>query len=160
MQCAGPKSMAPYRAGHLYFHGGVSLAEAVVPVLVVRLSAAGNTETPQFKVELSYRNGAKKITTRLPVLEIALYAENLFTQSVEMEILLEAQDEKGNVVGEPRPGGDVNPATGTINLMHGTPKQITLRMDPDFEGKFTIKALNPTTLTGYGTLNLETDYVV
>jgi hypothetical protein len=36
-QVAIPRSMAPYRAGHLYFHGGASLAEAVVPVLVARL---------------------------------------------------------------------------------------------------------------------------
>lgn len=28
-QAAVPRSMAPYRAGHLYFHGGASLAEAV-----------------------------------------------------------------------------------------------------------------------------------
>jgi hypothetical protein len=33
-------------------------------------------------------------------------------------------------------------------------------MDPDFEGKFTVKALNPTTLGSYGSLSLETDYTV
>jgi hypothetical protein len=33
-------------------------------------------------------------------------------------------------------------------------------MDPDFEGKFTVKALNPTTLAAYGMLGLETDYTV
>ena len=36
-QTALPKSMAPYRKGHLYFHGGASLAEAVVPVIIARL---------------------------------------------------------------------------------------------------------------------------
>ena len=30
----------------------------------------------------------------------------------------------------------------------------------EFEGKFTVKALNPTTLTTYTTLELETDYAV
>jgi hypothetical protein len=39
-QIAMPRSMAPYRSGHLYFHGGLSLAEAVVPVLVARLDSA------------------------------------------------------------------------------------------------------------------------
>jgi hypothetical protein len=33
-------------------------------------------------------------------------------------------------------------------------------MDPDFEGKFTVKALDPTTLTAYSKLDLETDYTV
>ena len=64
------------------------------------------------------------------------------------------------MVGEPRPGGDVNPATRTITLMPGQRKQIALRMDDDFSGKFSIKALNPTTLAAYSSLQLETDYAV
>ncbi len=159
-QCAGPRSMAPYRAGHLYFHGGASLAEAVVPVLVVRLESGAQAEKRQFKVELSYKGGAKKVTTRLPVIEVALFTDDLFSQGSEIEILLEAQDEKSNVVGEPRPGGDVNAATQTIMLTPGSRKQIVIRMELDFEGKFTVKALNPTTLAAYGNLNLETDYTV
>ena len=78
-----------------------------------------------------------------------------------MEILLEAQDSRGNVVGEPRPGGDVNPATRTVTLMPGQRKQIALRMDDEFRGKFSIKALNPTTLalaSKGSDLALETDY--
>jgi hypothetical protein len=158
-QCAGPKSMAPYRAGHLYFHGGASLAEAVVPVLVVKLEAATTPEKQKLKVELSYKGGAKKITTLLPVVEVAVFSNDLFNQGTEVEILLEAQDDKGNVVGEPRSGGDVNPATHTISLLPGARKQIALRMDEDFRGKFTVKALNPMTLSAYGSISLETDYM-
>ncbi len=73
---------------------------------------------------------------------------------------IEAHDAIGNVIGEPRPGGEVNPATRTITLTPGQRKQIAMRMDPDFEGKFTITALNPTTLASFSTLNLETDYTV
>jgi hypothetical protein len=159
-QAAGPKSMAPYRAGHLYFHGGASLAEAVVPVLLVRLESAAQFEKSQFKVEITYKNGAKKITTRLPVIEVALFTNDLFSQTTEIEILLEAHDDKGNVVGEPRPGSDVNPATRTITLLPKTKKQIVMGMAHDFEGKFTVKALNPTTLAAYGSISLETDYTV
>jgi hypothetical protein len=159
-QAAGPRSMAPYRAGHLYFHGGLSLPEAVVPVLIVKFGSAPQEEKPQVRVELSYKGDAKKITTRLPVVEVALFKDNLFAKANEIEILLEAQDQKGNVVGEPRPGADVNPATGTITLMPGDQKQIVLRMEPDFHGKFTIQALDPSTLFTYRTLHLETDYAV
>lgn len=158
-RCAVPRSFAPYRAGHLYFHGGASLAEAIVPVLVMRLEAAP-VEKQQFKVELSYKSGAKRITTRLPVIEMAVFSDDLFAQ--ELEILLEAQDAKGEVVGEPRPGGEVNAATGTVTLKpnQAKPMQVVLRMHPEFEGKFTVKAINPKTLTAYGSLNLETDYTV
>lgn len=157
-QVAMPRSMAPYRSGHLYFHGGASLAEAVVPVLVARLDTVGHTELRKVEVELSYKNGAKRITTRLPIIEVILVADDMFLQDMSVEILLEAQDSKGNVVGEPRPGGDVNPATRTLTLMPGQRKQIALRMDDEFRGKFKVLALNPTTLATYSALAIETDY--
>ena len=157
-QVALPRSMAPYRSGHLYFHGGASLAEAVVPVLVARLDTTEQPELRKVVVELSYKNGAKRITTRLPVIEVILICEDMFLQSMSVEILLEAQDIKGNVVGEPRPGSDVNPATRTVTLMPGQRKQIALRMDEEFRGKFSVKALNPTTLAAYCSVALETDY--
>ncbi|TIL20469.1 MAG: PglZ domain-containing protein [Mesorhizobium sp.] len=159
VQVALPRSMAPYRSGHLYFHGGASLPEAVVPVLVARLDPAGQPKLAKATVELNYRNGAKRITTRIPVVEVSLVSDDIFSQGISVEILLEAQDAKGAVVGEPRPGTDVNPATRTITLLPGQRKQIALRMELEFEGKFTVKALNPTTLASYNSVNLETDYV-
>lgn len=159
-QVAMPRSMAPYRAGHLYFHGGASLAEAVVPVLVARLDTEENAATGRVEVEIYYKNGAKRITTRMPVIDIKVQSDDMFSQDVIVEVMIEAQDARGNVVGEPRPGGDVNPATRTLALTPGQSKQIALRMDPDFEGKFSVKALNPTTLASYSTLALETDYTV
>ena len=157
-KAALPRSMAPYRAGYLYFHGGASLPEAVVPVLVVKLQPVQKIKESEIKIELSYKNGAKKITTRLPVMAVSFYTDDLFTPQVE--VLMEAYDETGNVVGKPSAGAGVNPATQTVTLEKGTQIQIVLRMDSDFEGKFTVKALNPTTLTTYGTLNLQTDYTI
>ena len=92
---------------------------------------------------------------------MVLVSDDMFSQDVSLEILLEAQDNKGNVVGEPRPGGDVNPATRTVTLMPGQRKLIALRMDDEFRGKFSVKALNPTTLalaSKGSELALETDY--
>lgn len=160
-QVAVPRSMAPYRAGHLYFHGGASLAEAVVPVLVARLDAGGQPSTQKVSVSLEYRAGAtRRITTRVPVIDVVLAQGDLLSGNAGVEILLEAHDAKGNVVGEAKPSGEVNPATRTFSLMPGEKKQIALRMDADFEGKFIVKALNPTTLASYCALNLETDYTV
>lgn len=132
-----------------------------MPVLVARLDTASHAEQRKVMVELTYKNGAKRITTRLPVIEVVLVSDDMFSQDVSLEILLEAQDSKGNVVGEPRPSGDVNPATRTVTLMPGQRKQIALRMDDEFRGKFSVKALNPTTLalaSKGSELALETDY--
>lgn len=160
-QAALPRSMAPYRAGHLYFHGGASLAEAVVPVLVARLEPPDGATVSTVQVELSYRNGARRITTLLPVIEVSLVADLLSQQDCGVDILLEAQDTKGKVVGEPRSSGEVNPATRTITLRPGQRKQIALRMDEDFRGKFKVRALDPKTLalaSKGSELALETDY--
>jgi len=158
-QAAVPKTMAPYKAGYDYFHGGASLAEAIVPVLVVKLEQDEPAGFEDFQVELSYKRASKRITTRLPRINVAL-GGNLFAQSSSCEILLEAQDTNGEVVGEPRPSEDVNPATRTITLFPHETKQIVLRMEASFEGKFAVKALDPNTLRVYASLNLETDYTV
>lgn len=157
-QVAVPRSMAPYRAGHLYLHGGASLPEAVVPVIIARLDNASPPQTGRVVVQIQYRNGASRITTRLPVVEVSLFADDMFSQEGNVEVLLEAHDSGGNVVGEARSGPDVNPATRTILLTHGQKKQIALRMDDEFRGSFSVKALNPTTLAVYCSLKLETDY--
>ena len=158
-QAAGPRSMAPYRAGMLYFHGGASLQEAVVPVLTGRLRAAEKPDT-SFNVVLAYKNGATRITTRLPVVDLLMNTSNLFAQGKDFEVLLESHAGKDKIVGEAKAGGVVNAATGVITLKPRERVQVTLVMHPEFEGKFTLKALNPKTFTVYSSLNLETDYLV
>jgi hypothetical protein len=156
---AGPRSMAPYRRGLLYFHGGASLQEALVPVITVRLRTK-QPEVAKASVVLSYKEGAKRITTRLPVVSLRVETSDIFSLHSDFEILLEAHDRKGEVVGEAKPGGPVNAATGTITLKPGQPEQVAVRMNPEYEGKFILKALNLVTLTAYATLDLETDYAV
>lgn len=160
-ECFGsPRSLAPYRRGLRFFHGGASLQEAVVPVITVAFQDQTEREHVIAKVVLSYKNGAKRITTRLPVVELAVETTDMFSQGADLEILLEAHDRKGTVVGEARKGDPVDPATGTLTLKAGHNKQVTIRMDMEFEGRFTLKAFNPITMTTYASIELETDYAV
>ena len=109
---------------------------------------------------MSYKNGAKAITTRMPVIDLAVETADMFSTENDFEILLEAHDSKGEVVGEAKAGGTVNPATGTLSLKPGDKVQVTIKMQMDFEGKFKIKALNTTTYTVYCQIDLATDYAV
>jgi len=110
---------------------------------------------------LFFRSWASSSTsTRLPVIEVSAGAGDLFSMGTVFEVLLEAHDRKNNVVGEAKLGGVVNPATQTLSIKPGQTLSVTLRMDLEFEGKFTVKALDPATLTTYGKLDLETDYTV
>ena len=157
---AAPRSLAPYRRGLRFFHGGPSLQEAVVPAITVALRVQDEQEPAMASVQLSYKNGAKRITTRLPVVDLAIESTDMFAQGADFEILLEAHDRNGNVVGEARKGDPVDPATGTLTLRSGQHQQVTIRMDLEFEGKFTLNAFNPVTMTACARISLETDYAV
>lgn len=159
-QLAGPRSMTAYAKSVPYFHGGASLQEAVVPVLAIRLKGEQEKIWARPDVSLGYKRGVKKITTRLPVIDLHIVRGDMFSDGKSTEILLEAHDKSGNVVGEARPGGPVHPSTRTITLAVSQPVSVVMRMDLDFEGKFTVKALDPATLTIYGKMELETDYTV
>ena len=161
-QLTGPLSFATYKSGMLYYHGGASIQECVVPVITVKLDASKDSQVSveKFKVSLNYKNGAKRITTRMPVVDLTLQTEDIFSFDAEVEVLLEAHDKKGNVVGEAKTGGIVNTATGTIIMTPNNEQKVTLRMDMEFEGKFILKALNPSTMAVYEQIELETDYAV
>jgi hypothetical protein len=159
-QVAGPRLLVAYRAGQWYFHGGLSLQETVLPLLTVTLRSAVEPAGRRPGVTVSYKQGAKRITTRLPVVDVAAGQGDLFSLDETIEILLEAQDRQGAVVGEAKTGGPVNPATGALSLRPGESVKVTLKMNLDFEGKFAIKALDPLTMTQYSKIDLETDYPV
>jgi hypothetical protein len=155
-----PTSLAAYRAGLLYFHGGLSLQECVVPVISMQLKVSTQPSVHQATISMTYRNGAKAITTRVPVIELSVDTADMFSVDSGFEVLLEAHDPQGDVIGEAKAGGAVNPATGTLTLKPGEKVQVTVKMHMDFEGKFKLKALNPSTFEIYAQLDLATNYAV
>ena len=159
-QAAVPRGMVPYQGGMTYFHGGLSLQEAVVPVLVVRLRPPTAAAGPEPEVSLRYKRGSKRVTTPRPVFEVSIGLGGFFTNETPLEILIEAYDKQGRVVGEALHSPPVNPATGTLTLRPGESADITLRLNEEYEGKLVVKALNPTKLTEYdkARVELETDY--
>ena len=160
-QVAIPRALVAYRAGQTYFHGGLSLQEAIVPVIHVLIRPTESPKTKSPEITLSYKQGAEKITTRLPVIEVMAGLQPELFASGDVELILEAHDESGNVVGEAKPGGVVNPTDRVIRLKPGERVQVILKMDLAFEGKFIVKALDPVTMAAVGEpLELETDYTV
>ena len=156
---AAPYSLAAYRTGLLYYHGGISLQECIVPVITMQLKA-NQPSLETASVSMSYKNGAKNITTRMPVVDLTVDTTDMFSIENSFEILLEAHDNNSNVVGEAKAGGLINPATGTLSLKPGDKVQVTMKMQMEFEGKFKLKALDPTTYTVYCQIDLATNYAV
>jgi hypothetical protein len=151
--------LVAYRAGETYLHGGASLQEAVVPYLLLRLEGAESEPHELPEITLSYKR--KRITTRRPAIEVAVApARQLFALDVEIELLIEAHDEEGNVVGQIQAGDGFDEMTGVVRLRPDTVAKVTLAMNRTFEGKFVVKALDPALLITYATLPLETDYLL
>jgi hypothetical protein len=155
-QYAVPRTFATFFKGGLYCHGGLSLQECVLPVVSVDLS---RREEKREKVDLylSYKGGAvDRITTRRPMIEVAVYQTGLFDE--ELEFLLEAYH-KRNLVGEVGTSDHVNPATNLVKMQLGKAIKVPLKMDDDFYGSFEVKATDPVTRVNYATLKLKTDYM-
>ncbi len=157
---AAPQTLAAYRSGLLYYHGGASLQECVVPVISMQLKVQEQPSLDKAAISISYKNGVKRITTRVPVIDVAAETADMFSTDSDFQILLEAHNSKGEVVGEAKAGGPVDPASGTLTLKAGEKVQVTLKMQMEFEGKFKVKALNPKTNAIFSQIELETDYAV
>ena len=156
---AVPRTLVPYRRGHLYYHEGLSLQECVLPCLTVELKPQAKRQAVP-NIKLSYRQGkTDRITSRRPVIDLSWPVLNMFDEDYEIEIGVEAVDSKGRVVGSVGSGQTVNPATQGVRIQPGQAISVGLRMDDDFSGTFTVRALDPTTQAVIDDLTLKTAYL-
>lgn len=155
---AVPRSLGTFTSGKSYSHSGLSLQECVVPFLSVTLTGGSPTEVSEKpELTLTYKGQQSgSITTRRPMLELALHQMGLFEES--MEFALEAFDGK-TLVGETAVGQYVNDATGLITMQPGQAIKVPLKMEDDFEGSFIVRASDPETGVVYASVNLQTNYV-
>lgn len=159
---AAPKALVPYSRGQIYYHEGLSLQECVLPCLTVRLSPpdkkAKQASVP--RLTLSYRQGkSDRVTSRRPVVDLSWPEGNLFAEDNQTEIAIEATDSKGSVVGRVGAGPSVNDATGCVIIRPGAAIGVSLRMDDDFSGNFTVRAYTATTNVTLADLSLKTAYL-
>ena len=158
---AAPKTLVPYTRGTLYYHEGLSLQECVLPCLSVELKIQAKKRAAP-ELQITYKQGkTEKITTRTPVVDIAWPQDELDVtgEEHEIEVLLEAVDAKGKVVGWVRSGQTVNAATQGVRIRPGQIVSVGLRMGDDFSGSFVVRLIDPATQTLIAELNLRTSYL-
>ena len=156
---AVPKALVPYSRGNLYFHEGLSLQECVLPCLSVDLKRQMKKQALP-TIQISYRQGkTDKITSRRPVIDISWPGLDMFDEDYEIEVAIEVVDSKGRTVGCVGTGQTVNPATQGVRIRPGAVTSIGLRMEDDFSGSFTVRALDPTSQAMIADLTLKTAYI-
>ena len=87
------------------------------------------------------RTGRNELQRRSPSSEVILVSDDMFLAGDGVEILLEAGPGQPERNGEPRPQrrGEPGHAHPEEKLMPGQRVNRLLRMDPDFEGKFSVR---------------------
>ena len=156
---AVPKTLVPYVRNYLYYHEGLSLQECVLPCLCIEMKVqAAKKNVPE--MHISYRQGkTDKITSRRPVIDIAWSQMDAFAEEHEIEIAVEAVDSKGNTIGSVSSGQTVNPATQGVRIRPGQIVGVALRMEDEFSGSFTVRAIDQAAQILIAELTLKTAYL-
>jgi hypothetical protein len=159
---ATPAGLGSFVAGLRYVHGGLSLQECVLPVVTIDFPSQAPKKR-EFGVSLGYKGGmTNKIMTMRPSLDLSVSnpdGEGLFGGELEAEVsLIVLVKASGAEVGRVQASAGYDPGAGAFRLKPGKSIKITLAMDDEFRGAFTVSALDPLTLELFAKLELQTEY--
>ena len=139
-----PIGFRVFSEGEGYFHGGLSLQEAVVPVIVFR--AGREKQTPAGKPEIDVRYRSDKFTSRVIGLKFHLQGDMFGTAA---RVKIEAYDGSGakaKVVGEAADCEARDEKTREVTLQAGKETPVPVLIDPDFDGaEIEIRVSDPQT---------------
>ncbi len=147
-----PRGLAAFQAGIQYFHGGLSLQEGLIPVVTVGVRAGAAKKPPKMALELGYRKTGIA-TSRSVMIELACrgeapplgFGEDWAADRLQVQLLVlktGTEEEAGRVV----PGDRTDSATGHVQIRAGEVFKVPILLAEDFNGPFTVKALDPNTM--------------
>ncbi len=151
-----PKTFATFTEQVPYFHEGLSLQEAIIPVLQISLGSGSESESESsVDVQIRYRGESTgTVTTLRPVLEVSVFGGDMFSRadvSFQLEAWAKSTGKPERVIGEPAASAVVDPATGIVNMRPGQAAKIPLRLEEGTDGAFEIRATHPETGVTLGT---------
>ena len=149
------KNYATYERGKKFFHEGLSLQECITPFLSFTPKRA--TSKQEYQINVTYKGKASGyVTTRRPSIEIACFGDSFFDEPIDVLVEAKSNDIQ---IGVPASSEYVNPTSGFIEITPGQSVKVTLALNDEFEGKFTVYAKSPASGIILSEINLETDYL-
>lgn len=125
-----PRGLAVFKAGGdlAYHHGGVSLQEAVIPVVTLRIPTPQAEAEPGMNVELI--GCPTEVTNRIFSLQLEVTGL-LMTESLDLRVVLVS--EQGEVVGRTAMavGGELDRTRGVLRVEPGTRANLGLMLNVD-----------------------------
>jgi hypothetical protein len=150
------KNYAVFEKNLQYFHEGISLQEAIVPIIEI---ATNNYNTQkEVEITLTYRGKSEGfVTTRRPLIELMCFQEgNLGFDPITIKIEAIADNK---VIGEAIGAEEVNSLTKLVEVFPQKAYKIPLGLLDDFEGKFKVVASDPLSGKQFSVIDLETNYL-
>jgi len=127
-----PLGFKVFSDGEAYFHGGLSLQEAVVPVVVLQAGKEGKIAAAKPEVDIRYRSD--RFTSRVIGLKFFLQGDLFGTPA---DVRIEAYNgttSKAKVVGEAADCEARDEKTREVTLEPDVETPVPVLLDPDFEG--------------------------
>lgn len=126
-----PNGFGVYSDGSGYFHGGVSLQECILPLIVLRANPPAGAAAPE-EVHLSYRTN--QFTSR--VLGLKAWFNSLLTPNIRVRIeVYDGPGANARKVGEAAECDARDDTTHEITLTAGQEIQIPILIEADFGGE-------------------------
>ena len=160
---AFPRSLGAFQAGLFYYHGGLSLQECVIPVIVIDMPPAGRARAkPQIDVRYTGRSPGK-ISSRVFTVELSFAGgpaliQDWASDAVQVQFAVHREG-SADIVGAIANGDHVDPSTDLVRISAGEKFRVPIRMVEDFRGRFIVKALDPVAGTRFAEVELQTDYM-
>lgn len=162
---AVPRTLGTFGKPGFYEHGGLSLQEALIPVMTItRVEQTGAPK--QLPVAITYK-GQKTGVVRVlrPSIKVAAGGEEpAATLGFDEEwahrkarIRLTITDSSGNTVGTVSANNYLDTDTGTLEIPDGTIATIPINITDGTEGAITVTAINADTDTTWETISLTVD---
>lgn len=150
-----PGGFKVFTAGEGYFHGGLSLQEAVVPVVFLKSGRSAGVGSGKLQIEIRYRSD--RFTSRVIGLRLYLQQTDLF--GIPVPVRIEAYDgtsAKAVLVGQAADCEARDEKTREVTLMAGAETPVPVLIDPDFSGPAVeIRASDPGTRIVWARLRLK-----
>ena len=149
------RGFAVFEKGKTYFHEGLSMQENIIPIVKIDISEP--EKNVHFSLSMKYKGEEDAIIyIRRPKIDFSLAFDDLFGEEVKLKIII--ADENGNIVGSPKESAFYNDTTQIMTIPDGTTSLGQfIEVFEDFNGKFTVTALDPSTNATLAILKLETD---
>lgn len=156
-EIAVPRGFKTFTAGEGYFHEGISLQEALLPVVCLEVKALARTSGSLFELSVRYRSD--RFTSRIIGLKIWYNSPTDKTRIIRLEAY-DGSSAKALRVGDAADCDARDAVTGTVTLESSRETQVPLRVDESFEGTtLEIRATDPESGAVYDRLKLKNGIV-